>query len=762
MKKPIWLALGLTIIVVGTGFLLYMTIGPGGREANGPPKPPDERAQVQQLLQKWSGMDEAARKAAVPALVRALRSDDENIRLGVVLALGKGAPDEVNAAFVGALQDQDENVRYYAAWALGRMAPASPEAFSAILAAVKDRNADVRRKAAWALAQLNAKPEQSVPCLTAALDDKDIDVREQAADSLAVFGKAAVPPLLDKLKASDKEPRRLAIRAVRQIGPTATDAIPLLRAQLLDPESGLQDEAAAALAHIGKPAIPVLVEALKGDDGPMLRQVMTGFGSFWAMAAIWHDPAVQRRQAINALGSIGTETLDVLLDALQDRHSDVREQAAGVLGSLGYRDRRIVLPLAERLRDPSDSVRAQAAWALRGLSPDVRLLLPELQQAVADPNAAVRLHAVTFLGSLGAPALPLLLQAFKDKDLAVQRQALAMLQETNVDSETLISAVAPLLLGDNADLRRDAVAVLHRCGSPALPYLIQALRDPSAEVREQVVLALQDVGADDKELHQALLQASKDKDAFVRAGALAALLRFGPQSLPQIEAGMKDQSPLVRKAAAGALGRLSNLKTVPLLIAALGDEDDKVWDEARKSLTDMRADNRKLLPLLKPALKSPERSVRKGTAFIMRRFGADAVPLLLEALKDPDPGVNYAAAYALDDIGGPARPAIPALVDAATTHADKKVRDMARKALMKMHGQGEFWENPKDGVPGLVDLLEATDASTRYGAAVTLGVIGPPAQTAIPALSKALKDPSPSVAQAAQYALERIKNEPKD
>ena len=102
----------------------------------------------------------------------------------------------------------------------------------------------------------------------------------------------AVPPLVEKLKDPSKEQRRLAVRAVGQIGPGAAETIPLLRAFLLDPESGRQDAAAGALASMGKPAIPVLVEAMKGDDGPMLRQVMTGLGSFWAMAAFWHDPAV--------------------------------------------------------------------------------------------------------------------------------------------------------------------------------------------------------------------------------------------------------------------------------------------------------------------------------------------------------------------------------------------------------------------------------------------------------------------------------------
>ena len=146
----------------------------------------------------------------------------------------------------------------------------------------------------------------------------------------------------------------------------------------------------------------------------------------------------------------------------------------------------------------------------------------------------------------------------------MQRQALATLQEIDVSNERLIGAVAPLLQSDNADLRRDAVAVLHRCGPPALPHLVRALRDPSEPVREQVVIALQNVGSEAKELHGALVEAFQDKDVFVRAGALEALAkRFGTKCIPQLETGIKDDKPLVRRVAVWGLGKFGGLKKTP-------------------------------------------------------------------------------------------------------------------------------------------------------------------------------------------------------
>src|SRR5581483_6181675 len=123
-------------------------------------------------------------------------------------------------------------------------------------------------------------------------------------------------------------------------------------------------------------AIPVLVEALRTDPMVPPAQVALGLGSPWALLAVWRDFVTQHRRALAALGAIGPEALDVVLDALANRNADVRELAAGVLGALGYRDKRVVVPLVAALRDPEPGVRMQAAWALKNLAPDAHLILP--------------------------------------------------------------------------------------------------------------------------------------------------------------------------------------------------------------------------------------------------------------------------------------------------------------------------------------------------------------------------------------------------
>ena len=118
----------------------------------------------------------------------------------------------------------------------------------------------------------------------ATFQDNDVEVRTAAVDALAGYGKSAVPPLVGVLREQHSlEPRRLAVLTLTQIGPESQDALPLLRPLFLHSNSGLTDEAAAALAVIGKPAIPTLAEALQTAPTDPAAQVMRGLDSPWAV-----------------------------------------------------------------------------------------------------------------------------------------------------------------------------------------------------------------------------------------------------------------------------------------------------------------------------------------------------------------------------------------------------------------------------------------------------------------------------------------------
>src|SRR5262249_57143042 len=99
---------------------------------------------VEALIKDLESTDDNARQAAaaalaelgpkaepaVPALLNALKSKNEFLRLNATLALGKVGKGAV-AKVADALQDKDDDVRYYAIWALGLIGPGAKDAVPA-------------------------------------------------------------------------------------------------------------------------------------------------------------------------------------------------------------------------------------------------------------------------------------------------------------------------------------------------------------------------------------------------------------------------------------------------------------------------------------------------------------------------------------------------------------------------------------------------------------------------------------------------------
>lgn len=90
----------------------------------------------------------------------------------------------------------------------------------------------------------------------------------------------------------------------------------------------------------------------------------------------------------------------------------------------------------------------------------------------------------------------------------------------------------------------------------------------------------------------ALKDGTADKDTKHRAGALQAMgiLRPTPDVVKIVEAGLDDQSPVVREAAARSLGEMHSTSSISKLQAAVDDKDFGVSIAAATSLVGMKND----------------------------------------------------------------------------------------------------------------------------------------------------------------------------
>jgi HEAT repeat protein len=188
-----------------------------------------------------------------------------------------------------------------------------------------------------------------------ALRDRSVEVRAAAAFSLGAAGKVVIPELV---KALGDDPRVVegAVESLGQIGP---DAIPALVASFHDHGMGV----AYALAKIGSPALPNLIEAL---DDPKVR-----------------GPAVA---GIERMGPAAAPAVPTLAALLKDPSPGMRSIALRALAAIGEGARGATPDLILVLDDPVQYVRVGAADTLAAIGPGAAAAVPKLSAMAQDAN----------------------------------------------------------------------------------------------------------------------------------------------------------------------------------------------------------------------------------------------------------------------------------------------------------------------------------------------------------------------------------------
>ena len=114
-------------------------------------------------------------------------------------------------------------------------------------------------------------------------------------------------------------------------------------------------------------------------------------------------------------------------------------------------------------------------------------------------------------------------------------------------------------------------------------------------------------------------------------------------------------------------------------------------------------------------------------------------------------GYNRAMRNLVSKMGFPHTPIEKRIDELKSEHT--MVRFRAAEAL------GMLGPQAKQAVPALAEALKDEDAGVQVAAALALPEMGPAAKEAVPALTEALKDSDPTVRQYAERALEKIGRE---
>jgi HEAT repeat protein len=311
------------------------------------------------------------------------------------------------------------------------------------------------------------------------------------------------------------------------------------------------------------------------------------------------------------------------------------------------------------------------------------------------------------------------------------------------------------LASPNPEERLSAAWALHHIGpgaTAAVPALVRALDDKDAFVRSISASALGKIGPGAAEAVPAMVRALRRSSYFHRGMIGPSIADVGPAAVPALIDATKDRDDGVRYEAVRGLGRIGIGKdeVVRRLSELQSDGDMSVRVEAAFGLWRI-ARSRSAISVLARCLGGPNEFARMGAADHLGEIGpeaSEAVSALIRALEDPSAAVRNRSAAALGKIGPAARDAVPVLVRSVVRTKPSPVsRSFVTKAIVKIGGPA---------VPELIRLLRDQDESARSFAAESLGMIGPAARKAVPALVPMIGDPRMVMRLVAAAAMWRI------
>ena len=150
--------------------------------------------------------------------------------------------------------------------------------------------------------------------------------------------------------------------------------------------------------------------------------------------------------------------------------------------------------LIRGVSDKNPRVREMSAWTLSEIGVPTARVVPALISTLADPDENIRVMGSVALQNLGEPAVPYLIDALKAESAEIRLNAAYALGEIGTPLDTILPALVSTLTDPEWNVRRLVVRALVTIGSPALDSLIQALNSDDPDLRRMAERALGDIG----------------------------------------------------------------------------------------------------------------------------------------------------------------------------------------------------------------------------------------------------------------------------
>ena len=722
------------------------------------------------------------------------------ILLGVLLANAGEVED-----LIGELGSGDKVKRREAARSLALLGPAARAAVPALIKGLDDDEEQVFFWSATALAKIGPDAHEATPELIKRLKRSGRRYKDQVhvriVHALTQIGPAAVLQLTGALGSEHSSVRLGAVRVLGNLGFASREAAPRLFDLLADDSESVRFSAGSALGRIGDVAYPQIMKGLSADSATV--RAAAAHAVLWIPAnsrpAIHlakrlaketnNETKVAGLNALNRIGFDGERLLALLLPALDSEEPRLRQEALSGILSLRPNSRAAVPHLIERLAAEDPSKRKQAIDLLGRMGYDASVAVPKLITGLGQADEEEKRSIRNALVEMGPASIPSLLDSATEIPLAkllgetwqadciggIGIQAVSSLtnslKENPGNGAGLLSLVALQKIGDKSPTTRQVIlpwleheqAVFRGAALSALvasstkpntlmPRLQAAMGDHNSLVRQAAMDALASLGSSAKGATTALVNSLDDKDAAVQLSAIRAIGKLESDDSALAERLVKfldGANPETRLAVVVSLGGFRRLpdSAVNSLVNVLEVEHAETQSTVFGALAKLGSSAKPALPALNSALNHENEVVRTSALKALAKVESNKDRLLnaLQAkLVDKASSVRHTAILELGELGSDARPAGPALFARFDTTDDRQV---TMKALRKIRVRD---------VQLYISILHNEEPLVRFFACQALRRAGKNAKPAEDELRKLQKDSYDFVRREARRALESI------
>lgn len=355
------------------------------------------------------------------------------------------------------------------------------------------------------------------------------------------------------------------------------------------------------------------------------------------------------------------------------------------------------------------------------------------------------------------PPIGHLIRALGDESWRVRKCASEVLTQTDAAPEMIQALIMALGEEDNAGLRNSATEVLVKIGVPAVPGLLDVLKDGDKDERKIAADILGDV-ADQRAL-EPLLATLKDPDENVRAAAAESLGMLGDSSVTeQLVEALRDDGLVVQLSCLDALDRLNAEVPTTILTSFMGV--GPLRPHLYRLMGNLR--DKSVIPTLLEGLQARGRGERAAAALaLVRQYRMADKRMRVEvrvavARAASDQVINHLRALLKSSVAEEQAGAVAVLGWTGRTDVvGDLIRAASDESLLELVSEAILSIGPKSSEP----LCELLDELGRFEKVLALNILGhfgqPPSMSWIIdlCLSNDLE-----VAEAAQRSLGKIGN----